>query len=44
MEEDFIHIKLFRDPQHRRGSEQYEPEVEAVLGRSGLPELFGPAE
>jgi hypothetical protein len=44
MEEDFVHIQLLHDPQHTRGSDRYEPEVEAALGRLGLPELFGPSE
>ncbi len=44
MEEDFVHIKLFRDPQHTRGPDQYESEVEAALRGVGLPELFGPSE
>ncbi len=44
MEEDFVHIKLFRDPQHARGTDQYESEVEAALRGLGLPELSGPSE
>ena len=44
MEEDVIQIRQFRGPQHTCGSDQYEPEVEAALGRLGLPALTGPSE